>query len=90
MPFLFIYKLFTANSKTEKILQEYILLRNDIKHKLDALKNDPKRSNGAHPLHGRLMGKWACWLGSNIRAIYTINDQEKIIIIESVGTHKIY
>ena len=32
------YRIFTANSKTEKILQEYISLRNDIKEKLDKLK----------------------------------------------------
>ncbi len=84
------YKLFTANSKTERILQEYISQRNDIKSKLDSLKIEPRKVNGAHPLHGRLKGKWACWFGSNIRAIYTINDKNKIIIIEAVGTHKVY
>lgn len=84
------YKIFTANKKTEKILQEYISQRKDIKNKLDLLKLNPRKSNGAHPLHGRLDGKWACWLGSNIRAIYNINDKKGIIIIEAVGTHKIY
>jgi addiction module RelE/StbE family toxin len=84
------YKIFTANKKTEKILLEYSSQRQDIKNKLDLLKSDPRRSNGAHPLHGRLKGKWACWLGSNIRAIYSLNDSEKIIVIEAVGTHKIY
>ena len=84
------YKIFTANSKTEKMLLNYIESRNDLKNKLDRLKENPRKSLGAHQLHWKLKGKWACWLGSNIRAIYTINDQEKIIIIESVGTHKIY
>ena len=84
------YKIFTANSKTEKRLLEYIKLRRDIKKKLDALKIEPRRSNGAHPLHGRLVGKWACWFGSNIRMIYSINDKNKTIMIEAVGTHKIY
>lgn len=84
------YQLFTANSKTEKILNEYILSRNDVKNKLEGLKNNPKKANGAHPLHGRLSGKWACWIGSNIRMIYNINDKERIVIIEAVGTHKIY
>ncbi|MEI6058735.1 MAG: hypothetical protein WCP89_03100 [archaeon] len=51
---------------------------------------EPRRTNGAHPLHGRLNGKWACWLGANIRMIYSINDSEKIVIIEAVGSHKIY
>lgn len=63
------YKIFTANKKTEKILLEYISQRQDIKNKKE---------------------KWACWLGSNIRAIYSINDKEEMIIIEAVGTHKIY
>ncbi len=84
------YKIFTANSKTEKILQRYISLRGDTRDKIDKLKLDPRGSNGAHPLHGRLDGKWGAWLGSNIRIIYTINDFEKIVIIEAVGSHKIY
>ncbi len=84
------YRIFTANSKTEKILQEYLSLRNDIKEKLDKLKLEPRRSNGAHPLHGKLEGKWSCWLGSNMRMIYVIDEKEKKIIIEAVGSHKIY
>jgi len=68
------YTLFTANSKTEKRLQEYLSLRADIKEKLERLKVDPRKVNGAHPLHGRLEGKWSCWLGSNIRLIYSIDE----------------
>ena len=84
------YELFTANSKTEKRLKDYVLSRKDIKNKLDKLKENPHKHNGAHRLHGRLAGKWACWLGSNIRLIYTIKESDKLIIIEAVGTHKIY
>ena len=84
------YKLFIANSKTEKILNDYIKSRSDIKHKLNNLKIDPRKLNGAHPLHGRLEGKWSCWLGSNIRMIYIIDEKEKMIIIQAVGSHKIY
>lgn len=84
------YKILIANNTAEKRLQEYIKSRNDIKGKLDRLKSDPRRELDAHPLHGRLAGKWSCWLGSNIRLIYTINDSEGIVIIEAVGTHKIY
>lgn len=84
------YKIFTANKKTEKRLSEYISQRPEIKNKLDVLKVEPRKNIGAHKLHGRLEGKWACWLGSNIRAIYSINEQNKIIFIEAVGTHKIY
>ena len=84
------YKIFIANKKTEKILQKYISIKSDIKNKLDLLKLDPRKHNSAHLLHGRLKGKWACWFGSNIRAIYNIEDNEKIVIIQAVGTHKIY
>jgi addiction module RelE/StbE family toxin len=85
-----VYSLFTENSKTEKRLKEYIFSRKDIKDKLDRLKENPHKANGAHQLHGRLNGKWACWLGSNIRIIYRIDETEKKVIIEAVGTHKIY
>jgi len=84
------YSLFVANSKTEKRLNEYINSRKDIKNKLNKLKENPHKSNGAHPLHGRLSGKWACWLGSNIRVIYRIDTNDQKIIMEAVGTHKIY
>jgi len=84
------YNLFTANSKTEKILRGNLKSRRDIKNKLDKLKENPYKANSAHPLQGELKGKWACWLGANIRAIYVINEQDKSIIIEAVGTHKIY
>ena len=84
------YNIYTANLKTEDKLKSYISQRSDIKSKLDKLKENPRRANGAHPLHGKLDGKWACWLGSNIRIIYSINDKSKAIIIEAAGSHKIY
>jgi mRNA-degrading endonuclease RelE of RelBE toxin-antitoxin system len=72
-----VYKIFTANSKTEKRVLEYISLRSDIKRKLECLGFEPRRANGAHPLHGKLSGKWAAWLGENIRIIYSIDDTQK-------------
>jgi addiction module RelE/StbE family toxin len=84
------YEIFVGSKKTEKTLQDYIIFRQDISSKLDKLKLEPRKSNGAHPLHGRLSGKWACWLGSNIRLIYIIDDNKKRIIIQAVGSHKIY
>lgn len=84
------YKIFIAHRKIEKKLREYLSLRRDIRNKLDSLKLDPRRANGAHPLHGQLKGKWVCWLGSNIRLIYSINDFQKRLNIEAVGTHKLY
>jgi len=84
------YSIYTANSKTEKRLGEYVSFRQDIKEKLERLKQEPRKANSAHQLHGRLKGKWSCWLGSNIRLIYIIDDINKRIIIEAVGSHKIY
>lgn len=84
------YKLFTANYKTEKLLQEYIASRRDIKEKIERLKLEPRRVNGAHPLHGRLAGKWSCWLGYNLRMIYSIDDKNNRVVVEAVGTHKVY
>ncbi len=84
------YEIFTANSKTEKLLIKYISQNPKIKNKLDRLKQNPRKEIGAHPLHGKLKGKFACWLASNIRAIYTIEEKTFAIIIQAIGTHKIY
>ncbi len=84
------YEIYIANKKTEKRILGYISLRLDIKEKLERLKAEPRKANGAHPLHGRLAGKFSCWLGSNIRMVYSINEDKKIIIVEAVGSHKIY
>ncbi len=84
------YEIYPANKRAERRLQELILFRSDIKEKLIRLKINPRREAGAHPLHGRLSGKWSCWLGSNLRMIYEIDDFNKRILVESVGSHKIY
>jgi len=84
------YELIVPNVKMEKRVQEYISIRGDIKEKLDKLKLEPRRANGAHPLHGKLSGKWSCWLGSNIRLIYEIDDQKRQIRIYALGSHKVY
>jgi addiction module RelE/StbE family toxin len=84
------YELYMSSTKTDRKLSEYLSLRLDIKEKLERLKQEPRRANGAHPLHGKLKGSWACWLGSNIRLIYNINDEKKIIIGKAIGPHKIY
>ena len=84
------YEIYTANTKTEKRLLDYIQQIPSIKRKLENLKISPRSTAGAHPLHGKLKGKWSCWLGSNIRILYTINDKEEIIIIEAISSHKIY
>ncbi|MEK6948807.1 MAG: hypothetical protein AABX34_01200 [Nanoarchaeota archaeon] len=84
------YEIYVANNKTEKLLEHYIKERQDIVGKLQRLKQSPRTEVGAHPLHGRLAGKWSCWLGSNIRMVYSIDDSDKRIIVEAVGAHKVY
>ena len=84
------YEIYIANNKAEKLLKHYINERQDILGKLQRLKQLPRTEIGAHPLHGRLAGKWSCWLGSNIRLIYSIDDKNKRIIVEAIGAHQIY
>lgn len=84
------YEIFTANKKTEKRLREVLNARGDAREKLQKVMSDPRRGSGAHPLHGQLAGKWSCWLGSNVRMIYTIDDVQKRLLVEAVGTHDIY
>ena len=84
------YRLFMQNSKADKNLRKYINSRSDVVEKLDRLRFNPFQEVGAHPLKGKLKGKWSCWLGSNIRMIYRIDVEEKLIIVESVGNHKVY
>jgi len=84
------YLVVIESKKTEKKLSEYVRFKQDIPDKLDRLKLEPRRANGAHPLHGKLEGKWSCWLSSNIRLIYLIDDKQQKIIIQAVGSHKLY
>lgn len=84
------YEIYPANKRVEKKLEEIKNSRNDTLEKLRNLKEDPRRNAGAHPLHGRLQGKWACWLGSNLRVIYIIDDKNKRIDIVAVGSHNVY
>jgi hypothetical protein len=60
-----VYEFYVANSRAERNLREFIEQRNDIKDKLDRLKDNPRKEVGAHP-------------------------NKKQIIIEAVGSHKIY
>ncbi|MBU2503934.1 MAG: type II toxin-antitoxin system mRNA interferase toxin, RelE/StbE family [Nanoarchaeota archaeon] len=84
------YKIHFANSKVEKDLRRYFNERKDVQSKLMRLRENPHSAAGAHPLKGELRGKWACWLGSNIRLIYSVNDAKRIIYFEAIGSHKIY
>ena len=84
------YSIEIYNKKIYKKLEEYLSVRSGIKEKLNRLRENPRKENGAHLLHGRLAGRWSCWLGSNIRIIYMIDDKKKVITIEAIDSHKIY
>lgn len=84
------YEIITKSKKAEKQFYEVLNLRLGIPEKLEKLKLDPRRELNAHKLKGRLEGKWSCSLGSDIRRVYKIDDENKEIVIFAVGSHKIY
>ena len=84
------YKITTRSKKAEKQFYEIIDLRENIPEKLEKLKLDPRRELNAHPLKGKLQGKWSCSLGGDIRMVYEIDDRNKEIIVVAAGSHKIY
>tara|TARA_Y100000310_G_scaffold345193_1_gene462548 strand:- start:953 stop:1210 length:258 start_codon:yes stop_codon:yes gene_type:complete len=84
------YEIMFRNKKMRKKLEYYVSLRRDIIDKLNRLKINPRGECGAHLLHGNLFGKWACWFGSNIRMVYKIDDINRIIVVERVGSHNVY
>ena len=78
------------NRKIQRLVTFYTSLRKDVIKKLERLLSDPRRELDAHPLYGPLAGQWSCWLGSNLRMTYTIDDNRQLIIVQAIGTHKIY
>ena len=84
------YTIVTINKRVEKQICYYARIRPSIRDILDRLKEDPRRACDAHKLRGHLEGKWGCWLGSNIRMVYKIDDEKKEIIAFTVGPHPIY
>ena len=88
--FKLMYEIYPANRRVERELIELLQNRSDILDKLRRLKEEPRRALDAHPLHGHLKGKWSCWLGYNLRMIYVIDDANKRIEVEAIGSHKIY
>jgi addiction module RelE/StbE family toxin len=82
------YKITTKSKKAEK--QFYNFLNDKIAKKLELLKQNPRTNLGAHKLKGKLKDFWSCWFGSDLRMIYEINDENKEIIVFSVGSHKSY
>ena len=84
------YKLTTRSKKAEKQYYEVLSSRNSIPEKLEKLKEDPRKYLDAHKLKGKLLGKWSCSLGYDIRIVYEIDDENNEIVVVAVGSHKIY
>ena len=80
---------FTARSKkAEKQFYEILNSREIIKIKLEMLRKDPRGQFNAHKLKGKLDGKWACYLGYDIRLVYEIDDTNQEIVVVAAGSHK--
>ena len=84
------YTFIAINRRVDKDYKYYLKVRQDVRDKLKRIAEDPRNACGAHKLHGHLDGKWSCWLGSNIRMIYEIDDERKAIFIAKIGQHTIY
>lgn len=82
------YKITTRTKRAERQYFEVFNSRNDIPEKLEKLKENPRDCLDAHKLKGKLAGLWSCWLGSDIRIVYEIDDKNKEIIVVSAGSHK--
>lgn len=84
------YKITTRSKRAEKQFYEILYSRQGIPEKLEKLKQNPRKELDAHKLRGKLEGKWSCSLGSDIRMIYEIDDDNKEIVVVAAGSHKIY
>ncbi|MBI2101885.1 type II toxin-antitoxin system mRNA interferase toxin, RelE/StbE family [Candidatus Woesearchaeota archaeon] len=84
------YKLTTRSRKAEKQFYDILNSREGIKEKLEKLKVNPRTELDAHKLRGKLEGKWSCSLGSDIRMVYELDDDNKEIVVVAVGSHKVY
>ena len=82
------YKFTTRSKKAEKQFYEVLNSRGSIKAKLEKLKEDPRGQFNAHKLKGKLEGKWACYLGYDIRLVYEIDDANQEIVVVAAGSHK--
>ena len=82
------YYFTTRSKKAEKQFYEILNSREGIKIKLELLQNEPRKQFNAHKLKGKLEGKWSCYLGSDVRLVYEIDDKNKEIVVVAAGTHK--
>lgn len=74
--------------KGRKQFYNYLHSRKGLPSKLEKLKDNPRKVLDAHKLKGKLEGKWSCSLGADIRMVYEIDDENKEIVVFTVGSHK--
>ncbi len=80
------YSFWTRSRRAEK--QFYAVLdRPGVRKRLSSLSKDPRTNSGAHPLRGKLQGKWSCVLGPGLRLVYEIDDENQRIIVVAAGSH---
>ena len=85
-----VYKITTRSRKAEKQFYAVFHSQQGVSLKLQKLQQNPRRELDAHKLKGKLAGKWSCWLGSDLRMVFEIDDENKEIVVVAVGSHKIY
>ncbi|HLC72984.1 MAG TPA: type II toxin-antitoxin system mRNA interferase toxin, RelE/StbE family [Candidatus Nanoarchaeia archaeon] len=84
------YIITTRSKKAERQYYEVLQSREDIPAKLEKLRENPRKELNAHKLKGKLEGKWSCYLGYDLRLVYEIDEENKEIVVVTVGSHKIY
>lgn len=82
------YEITTKSKRAEKQYYEALQSNSTMSEKLEKLKENPRGCLDAHKLKGKLSGLWSCWLASDLRMVYKIDDEKKEIILFSVGNHK--
>jgi|TARA_Y100000310_G_scaffold212914_1_gene213802 addiction module RelE/StbE family toxin len=82
------YEITTRTKGVERRYNKFVNYK--IEKKLGQLKQNPRGKLGAHKLKGKLKSLRSCWLSADLRMTYEIDDQNKLIIVEAIGSHKIY
>lgn len=84
--------MYTFRAVTKKVKRKlfYIKKSSRVRTRLQLVRVDPRRNSGAHKLKGKLSGAWSCVLAADVRMVYEIDDEEHVIYVLKIGSHKIY
>ena len=83
--------MYEITTRTKRVERQYNEFVNDkIEKKLELLKQNPRGKLAAHKLKGKLKRLWSCWLSADLRMVYEIDDENKLIVVEAIGSHKVY